>query len=540
MCGLLVTTILALWASAFNSIQGLAPDRDSGIFLYIGQQLLDGQVLYRDLFDGKGPLLYLLNALGLALGRGSMWGVYLLYIAALCLAFVLVFLGFRRRFGLPAAAAAALYGALLLCAAATFMLGNNADGYIWLTQLAALFLLTRWSPANPRALPYILLGLAGAAAFFIKMTGVGLWIALIAAETLIAFASSGWSVYRQHMLHLAAGAAAGSAAVLGYLAASGALRPFVQIYFSFNAVYGQDVTWHDRARSLVEGIQLIGYLPMACLTGLWALMLLSVVSTWRREEAPQLLVLLAVIWLPVEFAIASYAGHGVRYFGGSLPALVLLYALACFECVRSRPWRRLLGKPGQSPQHALLALLMVGAALGLLPTVYQRVATLGGIVLHHAYYARTKPGAIYPGSCYPLVVDYVRHSTQADDDVLVWGDYSQTTNFLADRRSPTRFVYQPYLYEAAFGDSLVRAFLADLRAHPPALIIDTSPSSSPYLERPSIAAVQGAWSERQPADFGSAWRDVGTYLRDNYHQVSTLPHEPHWVVYRPLEPPSGP
>ena len=51
-CGLLVAAVLALWASAFNPIMGLGPDRDSGIFLYIGQQLLDGQVLYRDLFDG--------------------------------------------------------------------------------------------------------------------------------------------------------------------------------------------------------------------------------------------------------------------------------------------------------------------------------------------------------------------------------------------------------------------------------------------------------------------------------------------------------
>ena len=141
-----------------------------------------------------------------------MWGVYLLYIAVLCLAFVLVFFGFRRRFGLPAGAAAALYGSFLLCAAATFMLGNNADGYVWLPQLAALYLLTRSSPVDPRAFPYVLLGSAGAAAFFIKMTGVGLWISLIAAETLIAFASSRWSVYRRHMLHLAAGAAAGSAA----------------------------------------------------------------------------------------------------------------------------------------------------------------------------------------------------------------------------------------------------------------------------------------------------------------------------------------
>src|SRR3954447_17879480 len=36
---------------------------DSGIFLYVGQRLLHGDVLYRDIADNKPPLIYWLNAL---------------------------------------------------------------------------------------------------------------------------------------------------------------------------------------------------------------------------------------------------------------------------------------------------------------------------------------------------------------------------------------------------------------------------------------------------------------------------------------------
>ena len=46
---------------------------DSGVFQYIGRKILEGYMPYRDIFDHKGPLLYLINALGLQLmGRNGI------------------------------------------------------------------------------------------------------------------------------------------------------------------------------------------------------------------------------------------------------------------------------------------------------------------------------------------------------------------------------------------------------------------------------------------------------------------------------------
>jgi Dolichyl-phosphate-mannose-protein mannosyltransferase len=528
VCGLIVSTLGVLWVSAFDPIMGLAPDTDSGIFLYVGQQLLRGQALYRDLFDDKGPLMYLFNALGLAVGGGSLWGVYVLGIALLCLVVVLVFFGFQRRFGFRAGAAGALYCALLL---GVFAYGNSAQGFVLLAQLTALFLLTRWRPDDPRLFPYVLLGLAGTAVFFIKMTGVGLWAALFAAETLIALKSSYWKVYRRHMASLAAGAGLGAAVVLSYLAATGALAGFFHVYFAFNAVYASQNRLVDRLSSLLQGIQLLGYVPVACFAGIWTLMLIRVASRWRRGDTPDLLMLLALIWLPFEFIIASIPGRGSRYFTAALPAMVLLFALACSEIARSRPWRRSVSSQDEGRRAALLGVFALVAAIGLAPALVKSLHNLGGAVVHHTEYARTRPGAVYAGSCYPKVVDYVRQNTQPGDYVLVWGDYSQATNFLANRRTPTRFVFQPYLYRAAYGDTLVREFLSDLQARPPVMIVDTSPSSVLYAERPSIAAVESTWPQSQPADFQAAWRRLGSYLRGHYRLVETLPYEPHWKVY---------
>lgn len=60
-----------------NPVENL-PGQDNGVFLYAGQRLLAGDTPYVDFWDHKGPLIFYVNALGLLLGAGSRWGVWLL------------------------------------------------------------------------------------------------------------------------------------------------------------------------------------------------------------------------------------------------------------------------------------------------------------------------------------------------------------------------------------------------------------------------------------------------------------------------------
>src|SRR5574338_310520 len=69
LLGLLVALVLAQANPLYQ-----APNRDGGLFMYMGDQLLEGKVLYTDIWDNKGPLIFYLNALGLFLGKGYRWG----------------------------------------------------------------------------------------------------------------------------------------------------------------------------------------------------------------------------------------------------------------------------------------------------------------------------------------------------------------------------------------------------------------------------------------------------------------------------------
>jgi hypothetical protein len=55
---------------------------DPWLFAYYGRRLLEGARLYTDIWDNKPPGIFWLNALGLRLAGGSIWGVWLLCAAA--------------------------------------------------------------------------------------------------------------------------------------------------------------------------------------------------------------------------------------------------------------------------------------------------------------------------------------------------------------------------------------------------------------------------------------------------------------------------
>lgn len=62
---------------------------DSGVFIYMGRVILNGGMPYRDAFDHKGPLLYLINALGIWLSPA--WGVWFMDFTAILITFLFVY-----------------------------------------------------------------------------------------------------------------------------------------------------------------------------------------------------------------------------------------------------------------------------------------------------------------------------------------------------------------------------------------------------------------------------------------------------------------
>ncbi len=271
------------------------PDRDSGVFLYIGSQILRGQVPYLDTWDHKGPLMYFLNAGAVALDPGGERGLWALEFAALLAAGGLL-LAAGKSLGRFAAALAAIwfYAGVIL----TLRPGNFTEEFALPLAALALLVVQRERALLGRAAGFAL-GACLAGSLLLRPNLVG--IPLLAALALLWMGRSTRRGFRSAAVGIGAGMVVLAGPILVYLAAHGALADAWDQYFLFNLVYagsGSTAGW----RVVVEGLTILlpSGLPIA---GLLGAALIGKDLVRGRRAAPVFLV--AAFDLPLEIGLTA-------------------------------------------------------------------------------------------------------------------------------------------------------------------------------------------------------------------------------------------
>ncbi len=75
---MLISFICITFTSKNSFLFAYQDSRDIQIFLTTVRGILDGDVLYRDIFEVKGPYLYVIYTLGAMISEETLWGVYLI------------------------------------------------------------------------------------------------------------------------------------------------------------------------------------------------------------------------------------------------------------------------------------------------------------------------------------------------------------------------------------------------------------------------------------------------------------------------------
>ncbi|HEY3218051.1 MAG TPA: hypothetical protein VGK15_03075 [Candidatus Limnocylindria bacterium] len=470
-----------------NHPAGRDPAEDSGVFFYAAQRLLDGGAPYRDIWDHKPPGVYFVDAVGIALaGRTGVWLVQLAFLVAAAL---LGYQALRREFG----ALAAFVGSLAWLAAFPRLFleyGQTSfvEFYAVPLQFGALLLYTR-PLTRSRALG---IGALGGAALLLKPTLVGIWIA-IGVVTLARSRRAGVAP----VALIALGALAPLVIVAAWAAARGVLGEMIDQAFVYNRAYAAFAPISDRIDAVILGLRLTLPSGLAIVTvGGWSYALMT------RRFAPALLGV-ALVAFPIEIALSTWGRGYHYYFIAWLPSMAILVAFAVGELQRLA-----------SPRIALPALALGVLAMCVLPSLL--VARLA---------LTTDEGRVRSAAA------YVAANTRPDDTVLIWGSHAEVL-FLAERRSPTRYVYQ-YAALATRGyatPARVAEFLADLRRGRPALILDASSES--FVTPPLDLAGLRAWVSPEPQYAPlPELAQVVEYIVANYERAGTEPATG-WPLWR--------
>jgi 4-amino-4-deoxy-L-arabinose transferase-like glycosyltransferase len=490
------------------------PGRDSGVFLYIGSAILRGEVPYRDVWDHKGPLIYFIDALGLQLGGGSQWGVHLLEWVSLSVATLAGYGTMRRMFGkFPALCASALW---IFSLVVLLQGGNFTEEYALPLQFGALRLFARGGEDDTLFLRWFGIGFTGSLVFLLRQNLIGVWVSLILYIVIEFVTQHKWLVLWKRLLALMLGAFLPVALAVLYLGLQNALPDFWSQYFLYNLAYS-GTTMGARIGSMLAGIEITS------ITGLFlfavAGWILLIIRKLRSRGAPDQkgsmasnFSLMLLILLPVELLFSSLSGNTyIHYYMTLLPALVMLaaFAISAVPPKRETSGRRLLST------QSLLVTLVVAMCLGYTVDSVRQILK-----------QTSEPDAVQQ------TAQYVSASTGKDETVLMWGA-SATVNYLSDRLSPTRYIYQLPLYNSAYSTvEMVNEFYRDIAENEPVLIIDASEDIWDVPGHLALTAVEPSGAPG-PAEAASASRldDVVSYISAHYCPVTEI-GVAKWPVYR--------
>lgn len=520
VCFLFVLALLVL-VPASPFIQRLT-SWDSGVFLYIGWQMGSGALPYRDLWDHKPPLIFVIDMVGLALGGGSRWGVWALELVSLTAAVWFLFDLLRRAVG----TLAAWYGVLafLVSAFVTMDGGNYTTEYALLPQCVMLWVIATAPHDYFSKRRAFVLGLLSGLLFWLKQNDIAIPLAL----GLYVLFQWVFTAQKRAVLEsfgaLAGGALLVTVAVIAPFVLQGALVEFWRAAFLYNFVYIEE-TWLDRFLVLRYApifLQSMGLTVFAAIGWLSAAFTLAqrvlqsrraVLERWGETfgflGAPgdkdafaltrtQLLrlVLVVLIALPLELFFVSLAGNSFDHY-----FLALLPVFAVFGSLTFRLLVTFLERAGLGQR--MLRLFTVGLLLVLLSFASEAVRQIYGRI---------------SGRNHDAVIEYMQQHTQPEDTVLIWGGETRLS-FAARRRTPTRFIYlRPITRQGVATVPMVLEFYAELATEPPRLIIDVNGPNRPLFTFP----VQ---SEKLDA--------AAQALRSEYVEAATIEG---WTVYERRTP----
>lgn len=458
---------------------------DEGFTAAIAGVIGDGGVPYRDGVDHRGPATYLvyLAVYGLAdvLGIDGQFALRASLVALLLLLTTGVYLFAARFFDRRVAGQAALLYAVFTAA------GPPRDFFAFHTEwvlaaftlpAAALVLLGIGAERRSRWLSLGAAGLLFGLGFLAKQPA-----GLDAAAA--GFYVTVWWWARRHDGGAIRGWSADAACMLtGFfipLVATGAyfifhdaLADFYQWYWRYNTeTYLGPVSLTDRVAGLFTTD------PRILIAG--AALVAGAVALRARREVDGFLYVL--IWLSCAFAAANLSGRGfAHYHIQFLVPLVLVLSVVLRRA--SIDERRV---------DLSLALIVIGSVC-LLALEYQPASPPRGSELHFAPHWTDEgfvdaPTITQSQEVMRETVAHIRDNTDEDDRIFVWGGMFSEVYVLSDRRPATRFVYCTFLVgivpwvvvkSSETADWIVpgswEQFRADWRAHPPQLIVDTTPS----------------------------------------------------------------
>lgn len=525
---LTIITLLILLINLSNCPLFHFPGRDSGVFLYSGHQILSGNIPYKDFWDHKPPLIFYINAIGLILGAGTIWGVWILEIIFLILtgifSFKLLNYLFNKNF--------AFIGTILwLLYLNTIIEGGNLTTEYALPLQFGIFLLfyrgysnqfndVKRSPKKEFFL-FFLIGILSSLLFLLKPNLIAIFFGIF----LLLLISN--NIQKQIKLHknvyMVLGLLTGSILPIlifsFYFFINNAFFDFVNAVIVYNLLYSSETSIPLKFYSIYAGFYYLLPLSIIAFFG-WIFLFYNIFYRVKTNTKSFPILFVILISFPIEVFLTGYSGRGYpHYFMSWLPYFSILITYFLYSISE-------ISNSTKSRYKLLIILLII--ILVFFPLFMIFKANFYLIKSNTNYIKILSQNSLKNIYQNDTCLDIIENQTSKEDFVLLWG--AETVyNYLSNRKSPTKYVYQYPLFNKKYNQNELKIFLLEIKKHQPMLIIDTS--STNELIPPLNKNKRNKWYNLTQTTNNENLDMFFNYVDENYLLIAEL-NNSHWEIYK--------
>lgn len=492
----LVTSLAFLSSPIFKK---LISD-DSGVFLYSAWRILNGDILYKDIWDHKPPLIHFMNVLAIVLNQKSLWGLWLIQLFYLASSVLIGFEVMALSFGLLPATIASI--AWILSPAILLGDGNHTQDYALFYQFAILYLFFKKNKGDRKSFYSYLIGMCGGIIILFQPNISTIFISVLVYECISVILKK--NSPKSLLINIS-----------GMLSIFSLMGIYFHLTKSFYYFY-QAVIVYNRYYSYTSFTHLFQSIYTGLLLNILSCLLLFTVSgiilavknnIFKKTDGGSVIVRIALIALPFEIVLTTISGRdALHYYTSWLPVFAIFSAYGI---------KRIRNKYNFFNNTFVIVIVLVSMMIGPIYTItiLTKVTNERNIILSNKH---------------SKVIAYLDKKIDENDMVLIWG-VEPRINFVAKRKSASRFAYQFALFTKHYATpELIDSFISDLNKNKPKYIID-APIYKGYM--PALnKKKRNQWKAPLPnylqvPEINRIYKYV-----ENYYSIETTIED--WTIYR--------
>lgn len=408
-------------------------ETDSSVFRYVAFAISKGQIPYRDTFDHKGPLLYLINYLGRLIH--PQFGVWLFELLVIFVTIVFLYKCIYQTYKNSLLASLSTFIALSLLSS-YFEGGNLTEEYAMPLIVIATYIFGDYFLKNrTSSWKLIICGLCGG---FVLMLRPNMAIAWLVFPVFVLINELKHKKYVRlccYSVWFILGVIIAVSPFIAFFAYEGALADFFDVYIKFNAQYTSEVT------------------------------LLSFVGTVYCFLSPVVVITLVIALF--EFFQKKFELRNIAYFSFFLLSLIAL-------SISGRPYGH----------YGMILIPACIFPIGTLLSMYKKddwfnrislssfiaVLILTSWLRPSLVLARDAFRGVYVPSdeCIDNVVSFVKANSNESDEILVVGNDNRIY-ILSERLSASKYSYQDPI--TSVSESIYNEFYDEIQNNNPKIII---------------------------------------------------------------------